>query len=192
MKTSVLHFLDRQLNCKWMPLTLFPRPRVKPGDVADCTLLISSLQQAPGKKHCKRWMRNPVVIVFCVCSLANMEHVAAVREPGGLQRLVQSCQIRFRPLTACGSWRKAWRKWNHSICAKREGSTHHWSRIWSRAGEWSYLIHAHALFTRLTGAQMCLILTPLSGIPDRLPNLLFKREGWLVHYLEGCFLLFNP
>lgn len=43
------------------------------------------------------------MIVFCVCSRANMEHVAAVREPGGLQRAEQSCQIRFRPLTARGS-----------------------------------------------------------------------------------------
>lgn len=59
---------------------------------------------------------EPVVIVFCVCSWANMEHVAAVREPGGLQRPVQSCQIGFRLLTACGSGRKAWWKWNHSVC----------------------------------------------------------------------------
>lgn len=87
---------------------------------------------------------EPVVIVFCVCSWANMEHVAAVREPGGLQRPVQSCQIGFRLLTACGSGRKAWWKWNHSVCAEREGSADHWPRIWNRSGELSYLIHAHA------------------------------------------------
>lgn len=110
-------------------------------------------------RHCERLMRNPVVIVFSVCSQANMEHVAAVREPGGLQRPVQSCQIRFRPLTGCGSRRKAWRKWNHSVCAEREGSTDHRLRTWSRSAEWSYLIHTHALFTRLTGTQMCLIFT---------------------------------
>lgn len=46
-------------------------------------------------------------IAFSVCSQANMEHVAAVREPGGLRRPVQSCQIRFRPQTACGSGRKS-------------------------------------------------------------------------------------
>lgn len=51
-------------------------------------------------RHRERLMRSPEVIVFCVCSRANMEHVAAVREPGGLQGPVQSCQIHFRPLIA--------------------------------------------------------------------------------------------
>lgn len=39
------------------------------------------------------------------------------------------------------------------------------------------------VFTRLMGAEMYLILTSLSWIPDKLPNRLFKREGWSVHYL---------
>lgn len=78
---------------------------MKPGNVADCTSLISSKQQAPGMRHCERLMRNPEVIVFCVCSQANMEHVAAVRESGGLQGPVQSCQIHFRPLTAVAGGR---------------------------------------------------------------------------------------
>lgn len=43
-----------------------------------------------------------MVIVLSVCSGANADHVAAVREPGGLQRPVQSCQTHFRPPTASG------------------------------------------------------------------------------------------
>lgn len=134
-------------------------------------------------------MRNPVVIVFRVCSQANMEHVAAVREPGGLQRLVQSCQIRFRPLTGCGSRRKAWRKWNRSVCAEQEGSTDHWLRIWSRSAEWSYLIHTHAPFTRLTGAEMCLILTLV--LDSRQTPKPFVKTGGLVHLPLRVLLLFN-
>lgn len=103
-----------------------------------------------------RLMRNSVVIVFSVCSRANMEHVAAVRESGGLQCLVQSCQIRFRPLTGCGSRRKAWQKWNPSICAEREGSADHWIRIWSRSAEWSCVIHSHALSGALAKAETAL------------------------------------
>lgn len=37
-------------------------------------------------EHCEGLMRNTVVIAFSMCSQANMEHAAAVRDPGGLQR----------------------------------------------------------------------------------------------------------
>lgn len=65
--------------------TLFPRTRVKPGDEADSTSLISSSKQAPGMRQSRRLTRKPVVIVRSVCSGANAEHVAAVRQPAGLR-----------------------------------------------------------------------------------------------------------
>lgn len=61
-----------------MPPTLFPRTPVKPGDEADCISLISG-------SWCKRLMRKPVVMICNVSSRANVEHVAAVRQPGGLR-----------------------------------------------------------------------------------------------------------
>lgn len=97
----------------------------------------------------------------------------------------QSRAVRY----ASGLWqpmvagRKAWRKWNHSAGAEQEGSVDHWPRIWSRSGEWSYLIPAHARLCRLRGAEMCLILTSLSWTPDRLPKVLFTSKGRSPHYL---------
>lgn len=170
-------------NCKWMPPTSFPRPHMKPGDEADCSLLISSQKQGPRMRPCKRLMRNPVAIVFSVCSGANVEHVAAVREPGGLQCPVQNCQTHFRPLTDSDGGMEAWRKWNRSICAEQEGNVEDWTRISSSSAEWSSLIYTHALFARLMGAEVYLISPSLSQISGRVSNHLFEISRWLLNYL---------
>lgn len=134
-----------------------------------------SQQRALGMKHYERLMRNLVVIGFSVSSQANMEHVAAVRDPGGLQCPMQSCQIRFRPLTGCGSRRKAQWKWNHSISffAEWEEGSDSWLRMWSRSAEWSDAL-LHSVHSTQRGRNISL---------DRLSTTLLKKKIYLKTFI---------